>query len=154
MSEDEDVHDDLLHASGGTRRHFLTRALLAAAGTSMAALPAAMSTMRTASAASSSDCGKGESSQARFAEPILDPMLPHLRKHARYLLTDLMADVNAGHNVQATVFVDSHAMYRTSGPESMKSVGEVEFANGAAAMGASGIFGNAKVCAGIVGNVD
>jgi len=36
----------------------------------------------------------------------------------------------------------------------MKSVGEVEFVNGVAAMGASGIFGDIQVCAGIVGDAD
>jgi len=36
----------------------------------------------------------------------------------------------------------------------MKSVGEVEFVNGVAAMSASGLFGNARICAGIVGGVD
>jgi predicted TIM-barrel fold metal-dependent hydrolase len=45
-------------------------------------------------------------------------------------------------------------MYRASGPELMRSVGEVEFVNGIAAMGASGLFGEAKVCAAIVGGVD
>jgi len=36
----------------------------------------------------------------------------------------------------------------------MRSVGEVEFANGVAAMAASDAFGTVKACAGIVGNVD
>jgi predicted TIM-barrel fold metal-dependent hydrolase len=45
-------------------------------------------------------------------------------------------------------------MYRISGPEPMRSVGEVEFANGIAAMAASGLFGETAVCAGIVGSVD
>jgi predicted TIM-barrel fold metal-dependent hydrolase len=45
-------------------------------------------------------------------------------------------------------------MYRTRGPESMQPVGEVEFANGMAAMAASGLFGDVAMCAGIVGCVD
>jgi len=73
---------------------------------------------------------------------------------SRYLFDELMADLTTGHNVRATVFVDAHAMYRADGPAAMRSVGEVEFVNGVAAMGASGVFGNIKVCAGIVGNVD
>jgi predicted TIM-barrel fold metal-dependent hydrolase len=74
------------------------------------------------------------------------------RSHARYLLDELLADVANGHNVRATVFVECGAMYRARGPEEMKSVGEVEFANGVAAMAASEIFGKVKVCAGIVGS--
>jgi predicted TIM-barrel fold metal-dependent hydrolase len=74
------------------------------------------------------------------------------RRHARYLLDEFLADVNAGHNVRATVFVECGAMYRATGPEAMKSVGEVEFANGVAAMAASEVFGTVKVCAGIVGD--
>ncbi|MFZ0006944.1 MAG: hypothetical protein WAK94_01750, partial [Steroidobacteraceae bacterium] len=74
------------------------------------------------------------------------------RKHARYLLDEFLADVTSGHNVRATVFVECGAMYRAKGPEAMKSVGEVEFANGVAAMAASEIFSKVKVCAGIVGN--
>ena len=45
-------------------------------------------------------------------------------------------------------------MYRASGPSALRSVGEVEFANGVGAMAASGLFGEAKVCAGIVGRAD
>jgi L-fuconolactonase len=76
------------------------------------------------------------------------------RSHARYLLEEFLADVASGHNVRATVFVECGSMYRAGGPEAMKSVGEVEFANGVAAMAASEVFGNVKVCAGIVGNPD
>ena len=36
----------------------------------------------------------------------------------------------------------------------MKPIGETEFANGVAAMSASGAYGPARVCAGIVGNVE
>jgi predicted TIM-barrel fold metal-dependent hydrolase len=79
---------------------------------------------------------------------------PNYRRHACYLFDEFLSDVATGHNVRATVFVDAHAMYRASGPAAMKSVGEVEFANGVAAMAASGIFGDVRVCAGIVGGVD
>ena len=74
------------------------------------------------------------------------------RRHARYLLDEFLADVTTGHNVRATVFVECGAMYRATGPEAMQSVGEVEFANGIAAMAASEIFSKVKVCAGIVGS--
>ena len=45
-------------------------------------------------------------------------------------------------------------MYRAQGPEALRPVGEVEFANGAAAMSASGGYGPAAICAGIVGHVN
>jgi L-fuconolactonase len=81
-------------------------------------------------------------------------LTPVRRSQTRYLLDEFLADARAGHKVCASVYVDAHAMYRRAGPESMRSVGEVEFANGMAAMAASGAFGDVKVCAGIVGNVD
>jgi predicted TIM-barrel fold metal-dependent hydrolase len=76
------------------------------------------------------------------------------REHRRYLAEDLFADVGSGHDIRATVFVDSRSMYRRSGPAELRLVGEVEFANGVAAMGESGLFGSTRVCAGIVGGVD
>jgi predicted TIM-barrel fold metal-dependent hydrolase len=81
-------------------------------------------------------------------------LAPLLRRHARYLFDEFLADLKSGHNIRASVFVDAHAMYRSSGPEEMKSVGEIEFVNGCAAMAESGLFGEIKVCAGIVGGVD
>ena len=81
-------------------------------------------------------------------------LLPTFRRHARYLFDEFLADTRTGHNVRATVYVEVHAMYRARGPEVMQSLGEVEFANGVAAMSASGLFGDIAMCAGIVGNVD
>lgn len=81
-------------------------------------------------------------------------LAPTYRRHSRYLFQEFMTDLASGHNVRASVFVDCHAMYRAKGPEPMKSVGEVEFVNGIAAMAASGIFGDVNICGGIVGGVD
>ncbi len=72
----------------------------------------------------------------------------------RYLFPDLLADMNCGHDVRASVFVQCRAMYRASGPEEMRPVGEVEFVNGVAAQAASGLYGRRAVCAGIVGFAD
>lgn len=69
----------------------------------------------------------------------------------RYLMDELLADIGSGHNVTSTVFVECGAMLRAAGPESMRPVGETEFVNGVAAMSASGFYGDARVCAGIVG---
>jgi predicted TIM-barrel fold metal-dependent hydrolase len=70
------------------------------------------------------------------------------------MLDEIMVDLNAGHNVRATVFVECRAMYRADGPEAEKPLGETEFVNGIAAMSASGLYGPARVAAGIVGRVD
>jgi len=45
-------------------------------------------------------------------------------------------------------------MYRAQGPVERRPIGEIEFANGVAAMAASGTYGTTKVCAGIVGYAD
>lgn len=89
------------------------------------------------------------------ARPIVDPH-HHLwdRGGQRYLLGELTSDIASGHNVVATVYVEARSMYRAKGPEAFRPVGEVEFANGAAAMSASGGYGSAAVCAGIVGHVN
>lgn len=81
-------------------------------------------------------------------------LLPTFRRHARYLFDEYLADLNTGHNVLATVYVEANAMYRLDGPLDMQSLGEVEFANGMAAIAASGVMTDIKMCAGIVGSVD
>lgn len=81
-------------------------------------------------------------------------LAPTFRRHARYLFDEYLADLNSGHNVRATVYVEVNSMYRTNGPEAMRSVGEVEFANGMAAIAASGVMTDIKICAGIIGSVD
>src|ERR1700752_1287014 len=91
-------------------------------------------------------------------EPILEADLAIVDPHHhlcdrpgwRYLMDELVADTNSAHTIVATVFVQARAMLRASGPVEMKHVGETEFVNGAAAMSASGIYGNTRHCAGIV----
>lgn len=99
---------------------------------------------------------------ARRREPILEPELrivdPHHhlwhRSGWRYLLDDLLADTETGHNIAATVYMEGGAMYRDGGPEEMRPVGEVEFANGMAAMSGSGLYGKTRVAAGIIGHAN
>lgn len=97
---------------------------------------------------------------ALHAEDPIDPQRPIIDAHhhiwdsprPRYMFDELHGDlVAARHNVVATVYVDCRSMYRCEGPMELRSVGEVEFANGIAAMGASGAYGNTRLCAGIVG---
>jgi L-fuconolactonase len=95
-------------------------------------------------------------------EPIVDPELPivdahhHLydRPNLRYLLEDYLADAGAGHNVVASVYVETREMARPDGPEVLRPLGEVEFANGVAAVSASGRYGSCRVAAAIVGYAD
>jgi predicted TIM-barrel fold metal-dependent hydrolase len=96
-------------------------------------------------------------------EAALEPDLPIVDPHhhlidrpesGRYLLPDLLADIASGHNIVATVYLEWLSMYRADGPVEMRPVGEVEFANGVAAMAASGGYGKTRVCAGIVGHAD
>lgn len=89
------------------------------------------------------------------ARPIVDPH-HHLwdRAGQRYLIEDITSDIASGHHVIATVYVEARSMYRAKGPDAFRPVGEVEFANGAAAMSASGGYGPAAVCAGIVGHAN
>src|SRR5947209_1058641 len=72
----------------------------------------------------------------------------------RYLLDELLADLNIGHNIRATVYMECGAMYRADGPEALRCVGETEFVNGVAAMTASGLYGDVRACAAIVGHAD
>jgi len=100
---------------------------------------------------------------AQVEEEALDPELPiidthhHLWDHRkgrvdrRYLMDELQCDLQTGHNIVATVFIECTAMYRAEGPELLKPVGEVEFVNGIAAMAASGLYGATQVAAGIMG---
>lgn len=97
-------------------------------------------------------------------EPALEPDLPICDPHhhfwdyrtaripyQRYLLHELADDINSGHNVRSTVFIEARAMYRADGPEEMKPVGEVEFVQGLAAASASGLYGPGRAAAAIVG---
>lgn len=115
-------------------------------------------------------------------EPILEPDLPIIDPHhhlwdrsmfvgtsaivqpthafqrvldfaARYLLDEFLKDVNSGHNIKATVFLECHSMLKADGPSEARYIGETEFVNGVAAMSASGVYGQTKICAGFVGNV-
>jgi len=98
----------------------------------------------------------------RVVEPVLEPELPIIDPHHHlwmrdgnvYLLPELLGDVRSGHNVVATVFEECRSMYRVSGPDAEKSLGETEFVAGVAAMAGSAEFGAPGICARMVGRVD
>jgi len=82
------------------------------------------------------------------------PFLAVVRTRQRYLMHELAADLNSGHNVRATVHLQCTSMYRADGAEAMRPIGETEFVRGIAAMSASGLYGPARACKGIVGWAD
>ncbi len=104
---------------------------------------------------------------ALTAEETLEPELPICDAHHhfwdyrmdrvpyhRYLLHELAADINSGHNVHSTVFLEARAMYRQTGPEELRPVGEVEFVQGLAAASGSGLYGPGQAAAAIVGHAN
>ncbi|XUU60328.1 amidohydrolase family protein [Erythrobacter sp. HA6-11] len=92
----------------------------------------------------------------------LMPMFPEPRHRfietlvpvVHYTFDQFLADLQTGHNIVATIFMECSAFYREGASEAMKVVGEVEYVNGVAAQSASGLYGNARACAGIVGHAD
>lgn len=96
-------------------------------------------------------------------EPVLEPDLPIVDAHLhlwdpngyRYFLEEYAKDLSAsGHNVEASVYVECFHMYRATGPDHLKYVGETEFAVGMAAVAASGKYTSSRVAAGIIGHGD
>ena len=107
-------------------------------------------------------------------EDVLDPELPIVDPHHHlwdlrrvtsqphrdflqkvYLTEEFTNEIlKSGHKITHTVFAQCAAFYRKEGPEELKAVGEVEFANGVAAMSASGLYGDTKICAGIFSYAD
>ena len=71
---------------------------------------------------------------ARSREEVIDPTLPIVDPHHHlwiengvpYLLDELLDDVGSGHRVIATVFVQAHYGYRSSGAAHLAPVGETE----------------------------
>jgi L-fuconolactonase len=73
----------------------------------------------------------------------------------RFGFEELHANVTgSGHRFVGTMYADAGMMLRADGPEHLRPVGEVEFANGIAAISASGEFGDVRLCAGIIGEAD
>ncbi len=100
-------------------------------------------------------------------EPTLEPEIPICDPHhhfweyrpepaayQRYLLQELAEDINSGHNVRSTVFIEVSSNYRTDGPEEMRPVGEVEFVEAIAEASATGQYGPGRAAAAIIGRAD
>ena len=86
--------------------------------------------------------------------PPRHPFLETIAGAPYYTFDGLLADTQTGHNIVGTVFMECGAFYDASRSEAMKPVGEVEYVNGVAAQGASGLYGDFRPCAGIVGHAD
>ena len=79
--------------------------------------------------------------------PIVDPH-HHLWTYERagvYLIDNLWADTQSGHNIEQTVFIQCGAEPRPDGPKHLRPVGETEFVVKQAALSAQGPIGAARV---------
>ena len=85
--------------------------------------------------------------------PIVDPHHHLWDRAGGYLLDELLADLATGHNVVATVFLQCGYAYRSTGPVSLRPVGETEFVADIARQ-AEQRGEKTRVCAGIVGYAD
>jgi len=71
-----------------------------------------------------------------------------------YLLPELLRDAGGGHRIASTVYAQAGSYYRAFGPREEAAIGEVEFAQGTAAIADSGAYGPTRCCAAIVGAVN
>ena len=88
--------------------------------------------------------------------PSTHPLQAIDRVRPRYLVDELLADIRLGHNVRATVYVQSQngvAFYKRGGSAAVAPAGETAFANGVATT-AGGLHGDIQLCAAIVGYAD
>jgi L-fuconolactonase len=153
------------------RRRSVSRRTMLAGAAGLLSASVVSPEARAQAPAAAPASGTGGPPAARYGDPawwakgkeeILEPAMeivdPHHhlwdRNGHRYLLDQLLADTNSGHNIVQSVFVECGEMYRADGPAEMKPVGEIEFVNGTAAMSASGRYGKSRLCAAIVGHAD
>jgi len=88
-----------------------------------------------------------------FPEPrhrFIEALVPH----SHYTFDHFHAHATSGHKVIASVFMECGAFYNPALGEAFAPVGEVEFVNGVAAQAASGLYGEVRWCAAIVGHAD
>jgi len=73
---------------------------------------------------------------------------------SRYMVEEFLADVNSGHAISSSVYVECKSMYRSDGPMNRRSVGEVEFVRSVAEASENDHVGSSRICSAIVGGVD
>ena len=97
---------------------------------------------------------------ARRREEIIEPALPvvdphhHLWPFANFGVTELLADLGAGHNVQATVHLETGIGYDRSAPAHLAPVGETRLITSLAEEQALRAPDGPAIAAGLVGWVD
>lgn len=102
---------------------------------------------------------------AKTIEAPLEPELPIIDPHhhlwdmdpaswGRYLPDDLLADTTAGHRIVGTVFVDCQTMYRETGPETLRPIGETEYVESVANRFQRERGERPGICAGIVSHAN
>lgn len=97
---------------------------------------------------------------ARREEIALDPDLPiidghhHLwdRPDSVYMDRDFLNDIDSGHNIRGSVYVQCRSFYWQCGPEALRPIGEVERVARIATEAQAA--GGARICASIVGGAD
>lgn len=110
-----------------------------------------------------------EKRHMRHVEEALEPSLPIIDPHhhfwenaggvepflhPRYMLDELFTDLQTGHNVVATVFLQCGAKMRDTGPEHLKPVAETEFVQTLADDAAAQPDNKINVAAGIISTAD
>lgn len=98
----------------------------------------------------------------RRCETVIEPERPicdshhHLwnRPNNRYLVEDFAVDLGSGHNIVSTVFVECEAEYRPDGVESLRPVGETEFAVRESKRATATLASSTNIAAGIISFVD
>lgn len=102
---------------------------------------------------------------AKTVEAVLEPEIEIIDPHhhlwdmdpatwGRYLEGDYLADTTTGHRVVGSVFVDCQTMYRESGPEALRPVGETEYVEGVANRFARARRERPGLCSAIVSHAD
>jgi len=100
-------------------------------------------------------------------EQILDPDIEIIDPHhhlypnshwvsegGAFLIQEFAKDLNAGHKVVSTVYVECSQLYRQTGPEHLRPAGEAEFSSVMARLAETGHFGPARVCEAFVGTAN
>jgi len=95
-------------------------------------------------------------------EDALDPELPIIDPHhhfwdhpdSRYVAEDYLKDTASGHNIVQSLFVECLSMYRKTGPEELKPVGETEYVRSLAEQSDIASKNQTRVATGIVGFAD
>src|SRR5690348_9880817 len=88
------------------------------------------------------------------AQAIVDPHHHFWHRASPYFVPELLQDLNCGHDIRATVYVECGTMYRAEGDPRFASIGEVEYVNEIAGEFANGRYGPFRACAAIVGRAD